>query len=368
VAPVQDLKQERVTDLRLNEEENRVVFKLLTTGPVQYEWRRLLPPDNRYFVDIPNCVYTAKEFSKNFNVGYIKSVNVKQYRDLPDPVVRVSFELHVPCQVKVFPDPDRPLEIRMEVYDKTINPRFAERQGFGITDFPAPGGVVICIDPGHGGGDPGACNSSMGLQEKKLTLDIALRLAKLLKKAGWNVVMTRTTDRDVSFAGSSDARELGDRVKIANETRAHIFVSIHIDANTSSHVNGTTTYYCKADSGELARHIQENLVAANGLRNIGTRNNSFYVIRNTQMPAVLVECAFISNPSDASLLITPSFRQKCANGIFTGLVSYARAKGLGTTVPVDFTTDLEKIEEKKQQLEKEITKSETKGIEGYSER
>jgi len=370
VAPVQDLKQERITDLLVGENKNSILFTVKTTGPVQYEWRRLLPPDNRYFVDIPNAIYTAPPFHKKLDSGYLDGIKVEQYKPLPQPVVRVTFDLHVPSRIELGPNPKYPEEIRIEVFPDTINPRGISRQGFGVTQHVVKGGLVICIDPGHGGGDPGACNRSMGLQEKEITLDISLRLAGMLRKAGWNVVMTRTTDRDVSYAGSSDSRELGDRVQIANQTNSHIFVSIHIDANTSSDANGSTTYYSRDDSQSLANHIQASLVQANGRRDWGVRNRSFFVIRHTKMPAVLVECAFISNPYEASLLATPQFRQQCANGIFNGLMSFARASGIQMQKagPDESSGNAREAEEKRDAIDREINQSNPQGNQNYNER
>lgn len=365
VAPVQGLDQERISDFRVKVKDDRVVFKIVTTGPVQYEWRRLLPPDNRYFVDIPNTIY-GSEFSQDFDVGYIKCIKAVQHRPLPDPVVRVTFELHVPSKIKVSPDPEHPNEIRVEILSETIDPRFVERQGFGVTQY-AASGIVVCIDPGHGGSDPGACHN--GMQEKQLTLDISLKLAKLLRKSGCNVILTRTSDRDVSFAGSSDSRELQSRCNIANHMNADLFISIHIDASTNSYQNGTTVYYHRSNSSLLASYIQNHLVSANGLKNNGTRQASFYVIRHTNMPAVLVECAFISNPSDASRLASSSFRQKCAMGIFNGIVAFARAKKMGTFKEINPNREMIEIaNDKKAALEKKLNESDKKGSSSYSER
>jgi N-acetylmuramoyl-L-alanine amidase len=366
LAPVTGLSQERITDLRVSDKKDSMIFTVITTGPVQYEWRRLLPPDNRFFIDIPNTLYTAADFAKTFNNGYVDNVRVYQYRPLPDPVVRVAFQLNVPSMVSVGPNPKYPQEIQIEIFAQTINPRRIERQGFGVTQQ-ALTGVIICIDPGHGGGDPGACNSSMGLKEKELTLDICLRLAGMLRKAGWNVVMTRVTDRDVSYAGSEDSRELGDRVNVANGVGANLFVSVHINASTSSSANGTSVHYYKSDSYPLACCILDSLVDANGRRCVGVRNDSFYVIRNTNMPAVLVECAFISNSEEAALLSSPAFRQRCANGIYSGLMAYARTRNFPTRGLQDDDT-IKEVQDKKAEVERQIKSSEPVGNTEYKER
>src|SRR5690606_7658617 len=112
----------------------------------------------------------------------------------------------------------------LEIRHKTIEPSMAMLKGYGTTSFPAAGGI-ICIDPGHGGSDPGCISRHYGVTEKEVTLDISLRLARILRSRGWNVVLTRTDDRDVSWAGSSAKEELGARVKIANDMGADVFVS-----------------------------------------------------------------------------------------------------------------------------------------------
>ena len=373
LAPVQGLKLERVTRFKFKEDEDKITFYFTTTGPVQYEWRRLLPPDNRYFIDIPNTLYTREHFEKKFTAGYISGLKVEQLKKKPDPVVRITLNLEVPSVISIEPDPKAPHIIKIEVLAKTLpNPQFVQRQGFGVTSLPVRGGIVICIDPGHGGGDPGACNSSYGLQEKHVTLDIAMRLAAMLRKAGWNVIMTRTTDRDVSFAGSSDARELGDRVNVANSCRAQLFVSIHINASTSSGANGTSTHCIKDIDYPLAQTLQQHLVASNGRRSIGVITDGFYVVRHTVMPAALVECAFISNPTEASLLSGSTFRQQCAEGIYNGLMAYAKQNNLGSPMAPqdeeDYTEENKIVRQKKTAIEKKIEKNEAEADPDFGER
>lgn len=373
LAPVQGLKLERVTRFRFKEEEEKITFYFTTTGPVQYEWRRLLPPDNRYFIDIPNTLYSKELFEKKFSACYITGLKVEQIKKKPEPVVRITLNLEVPSVINIEPDPKAPHIIKIEVLAKTLpNPQVVQRQGFGVTSLPVRGGIVICIDPGHGGGDPGACNSSYGLQEKHITLDISLRLASMLRKAGWNVVMTRTTDRDVSFAGSSDARELGDRVNVANSCRAQLFVSIHINASTGSGAHGTSTHCIKDIDYPLANAIQQHLVAANGRRNIGVITDGFYVARHTTMPAALVECAFISNPTEAALLSGTAFRQQCAEGIFNGLMAYAKQNNLGSPMAPqeeeDFTQENNMVRQKRAAIENKIEKSEGEADPDFGER
>lgn len=183
-------------------------------------------------------------------------------------------------------------------------------------------GKTICIDPGHGGSDSGAVGST-GTKEKDNTLAIALLLRDRLEKNGACIVMTRDTDKDASYPGASADEELGARVDAANEAGADIFISIHNDSFTNSSASGTTTYhYGDAESIRLAGFIQKCLVDEMGTKDRGARFASFYVIRYTDMPAVLVEVAFISNPEEEVLLASVDGRYKAAESIFQGIVKY----------------------------------------------
>jgi N-acetylmuramoyl-L-alanine amidase len=192
---------------------------------------------------------------------------------------------------------------------------------------------VIAIDPGHGGSDPGAIGPNK-LQEKTVTLAVAQRVQALLEKAGAKVLMTRKTDVDVFGPNASAVDELNARTVAANNNKADVFVSIHINAFTNPTVGGTATYYYQKSNYDalLADCIQSNLVSAAGLQDRGTYAAGFYVIKRTQMPAVLTELGFISNPDEEKLLSTPQFQQKMAQGIVQGLDSFfsqaARGGGL----------------------------------------
>jgi N-acetylmuramoyl-L-alanine amidase len=183
-------------------------------------------------------------------------------------------------------------------------------------------GKTICIDPGHGGSDPGALGST-GTKEKDNTLAISLLLRDKLEKNGANVVMSRDSDKDVAYSGASADEELGARVDVANEAGADIFVSIHNDSFANCSASGTTTYhYGDSDSVRLAGFVQKCLVDELGTKDRGSRFASFYVIRYTDMPAILVEVAFISNPEEEVLLASIDGRFKAAETIFQGVVKY----------------------------------------------
>ena len=164
----------------------------------------------------------------------------------------------------------------------------------------------IFVSAGHGGKQPGAVKGS--LLEKNFTLDIANRLAKLLKDAGHTVVQNRTTDVDCLPEQAA---------QMANSSGADFFVEIHLNSFALSSANGCEVYYYKGDSkGEkLANDICKS-IAALGYRNRGAKaNTSLYVVKNTKMTAVLVECCFLSSPEDMSKFDA----DKMAKAIYDGI-------------------------------------------------
>ena len=181
-------------------------------------------------------------------------------------------------------------------------------------------GKVIVIDPGHGGSDTGAIGPNKVL-EKNVTMTISKELRSLLTNGGATVILTRTSDEDVAFAGASDKEELAARVAIANKANADLFVSIHADA-FSGLAGGTTTYTYDAKDDSIAPLVQANLVAQLKLYDRGVQQSDYYVLKNTNMPAILTEAAFISNPKEEKLLTNRSFDKKVAVGIYNGIKQY----------------------------------------------
>lgn len=182
------------------------------------------------------------------------------------------------------------------------------------------GRVVIAVDAGHGGKDPGAIAKSNGLKEKDVNLAVALKLRDLLVSAGYEVVMTRETDVFI---------ELNERARIANSAKVDIFVSVHHNSASDATPTGTAVF-CYPGSQEgtaLAKLIQQELVKSFGWAGVsgkddGTFSRNFAVLRETLMPAALCESAYLSNPEEANLLATDEFRQKEAQGICNGIVRY----------------------------------------------
>lgn len=217
----------------------------------------------------------------------------------------------------------------------------------------------IVIDAGHGGNDPGAIGRT-GLREKDVNLDIAKRLAQLLKSDGASVVLTRSIDRFIP---------LSQRVEIANRSKADLFISIHSNASRVRRLNGFEVYYIswkvddskraltaarnsipdflstnsfynsslnlktivwdmiyadnRAEAIELSRAICRSVDCNLDAEVLGVKNANFEVLRGTQMPAVLIETGFVSNYEEERMLKNSYYRQKIAESISEAIHNYA---------------------------------------------
>jgi N-acetylmuramoyl-L-alanine amidase len=178
-------------------------------------------------------------------------------------------------------------------------------------------GPTIVIDAGHGGFDRGGI-PRQSVAEKTMTLDVALRLRSILEKSGYRVVMTR--DRDVFVP-------LGTRVAIANSYRNGIFVCIHFNSATRSGANGIETYFYSRDSLALASAIHYNLIGNTPTPNRGVRRRGYFVLRKTRVPAVLVECGFLTNPTEARNSQSSGYRQNLAENIARGIRNRSAVAG-----------------------------------------
>lgn len=169
--------------------------------------------------------------------------------------------------------------------------------------------TTVVIDAGHGGHDRGGIPGQR-IAEKDMTLDVAQRLRNVLSASGYRVVMTRDSDVFVP---------LPTRVAIANSYRNAIFVCIHFNATQRRGAGGIETYFYSRTSLPLASAIH-NLVAGGApSSNRGVRRRGYYVLRKTNIPAVLVECGFLTNPTEAAYAQTASYRQKLAEEIAAGI-------------------------------------------------
>ena len=169
--------------------------------------------------------------------------------------------------------------------------------------------VTIVIDAGHGGHDRGGIPGQR-IAEKDMTLDVAQRLRNVLSASGYRVVMTRDSDVFVP---------LPTRVAIANSYRNAIFVCIHFNATKRMGASGIETYFYSRDSLPLASAVHYYVTGGAPSANRGVRRRGYYVLRKTAIPAVLVECGFLTNPTEGAYAQTASYRQKLADEIAAGV-------------------------------------------------
>ncbi len=169
--------------------------------------------------------------------------------------------------------------------------------------------TTVVIDAGHGGHDRGGIPGQR-VAEKEMTLDVARRLKNVLSHNGYRVVMTRDSDVFVPLAT---------RVAIANSYRNGIFVCIHFNATGRRGASGIETYFYDRDSLALASAIHYYVAGGAPSDNRGVRRRGYYVLRKTKIPAVLVECGFLTNPTEAAYAQNASYRQKLAEEIAAGV-------------------------------------------------
>ncbi|WP_159790694.1 N-acetylmuramoyl-L-alanine amidase [Sodalinema gerasimenkoae] len=183
-----------------------------------------------------------------------------------------------------------------------------------LGDIP-DGQIVIVLDPGHGGRDPGAIGIG-GLSEIDIVNPMSHRVRDLLEEQGVRVIMTREDNRTM---------DLQPRVELANRVNANLFVSLHANAISMSRpdVNGIETYYFQTGE-QLARTLHSSLLDATGGPDRGVRTARFYVLRHTQMPAVLLELGFVTGSQDARRLADPEYREVLSQAIARGILQYVR--------------------------------------------
>ena len=184
-------------------------------------------------------------------------------------------------------------------------------------------GKRVVIDPGHGGKFPGAIGPT-GVKEKDVVLAISTILHQDLLELGAEVRMTRTGDTEV-LPGGSLRDDLKARVDIANEWPADLFISVHANANEQPGPNGTETYHSRSASDRsktIAKLIQKSMVEDVKLNDRGVKASDFYVIKNTRMPATLLETGFLSNPAEEQKLADPAVQALFAHAIAKGVGDY----------------------------------------------
>ncbi len=214
----------------------------------------------------------------------------------------------------------RPSSSYSPVNKKPINYRMRNNEVLKLPDVKRNNFYVV-IDPGHGGPDPGAIGIG-GLRETDVVLEVSKLVKKLLSEKGVKVRLTRTNEVDL---------DLPPRVSIANRTNADIFVSIHANASRGKRrdINGLETFYYSGWRGRLlAKQIQKQILKVSpGSPDRGVRQGRYFVIKNTSMPAVLVEIGFLTGRLDSRRLKKTIHRRRMAYAITKGILEYLNKAG-----------------------------------------
>jgi N-acetylmuramoyl-L-alanine amidase len=323
-----------------------------------------LPSPDRVYVDIYQAKLNPTLHGRTFLVenDYLKQVRLAQKAF---STVRVVADLDFKkAYYRVWHLPD-PFRIIIDIYPHQLpaipKPAQPAKSGSSIIRQLGLGIQRVVIDPGHGGKDPG-CIGKSGLMEKKVVLDVATRLKKILEsKANLEVIMTRESD---TFLDPES------RTVIANQKQADLFISIHANANRSSKLSGIESFYLNfsqdpsviataarenatstknisamkeiiekivqnskiVESRELAESIQNSLVKClsheySHVKSLGVKGGPFWVLIGGEMPSILVEISHLSNPTEEARLKTPQYRQRVAQGIYEGIIEYLNSLG-----------------------------------------
>lgn len=186
---------------------------------------------------------------------------------------------------------------------------------------------TVCIDSGHGGNDPGKVGIA-GTKEKEVNLAIALKLKKSLEKQNIRVVMTRTDDRNLADLNATNEKtsDMKNRVEKMDSEQPDAVVSIHQNSYTDSSAKGAQVfYYSESKEGKkLAEILQKSLIQNADPENhrMAKANTSYYILKNTAAPTVIVECGFLSNPEEETLLNTAAYQDKLVEALQNGICEY----------------------------------------------
>lgn len=180
--------------------------------------------------------------------------------------------------------------------------------------------MKVCIDPGHGGRDSGARGSKS--LEKDINLSVALKVAAYLSPV--EVILTRSEDKDLCPDVFNEGTDLRARAKVANDAKADIYLSIHCNSSGDKSSHGTETYSFPGSvkGAQLAKAVHAKVVGSLGLTDRGLKTANFAVLRETAMPAALVELGFINNPIEETVLLNPQTQDRVAKAIADGIKAY----------------------------------------------
>ena len=180
---------------------------------------------------------------------------------------------------------------------------------------------VIIIDAGHGGFDPGAIGGA-NITEKDINLQIALKLQKLLEKSGTTTFLTRADEESV---GDTKREDMKNRKIIRDVENGDLFVSIHLNSFPQESVKGAQTFYANTEESKiLAEYVQKQLkeVVEPENNRVPKQLSTVYLLKNVEIPAIIVECGFLSNDEELKKLQDDKYQEKLAWAIYLGIIDY----------------------------------------------
>ncbi|MEK8127350.1 N-acetylmuramoyl-L-alanine amidase family protein [Paenibacillus filicis] len=279
-------------------EKNELVFKTSRTNKLEPKVFRLSNPE-RLVIDIPGI--------------QLDTPLAEKANGLAEGTLELSNEKIAKIRYSLFSKEDSIVRIVVDLAQKaqfTLVP--GEKAGqFSLRVAPPRSQYLVYIDPGHGGKDSGTVSKQTGRYEKNVVLPLGKKVAALLEKEKQiQVVMTRSDDTFI---------ELEDRVALANNADADLFVSIHANSADKESVRGTETHYYTDQSADFAKTMHTALMKGTGFQDRKVKKSSFHVIRNTTMPSVLLEIGFMSNRAEESQLFQEAFQDQVAASIVSGI-------------------------------------------------
>lgn len=338
-----------ITDLAFAPKANGLLVEIFVTEPLEYEI--YLSEGNWMNITVPGGKVNRRQILQRNDRRYLRDINVEQF----DEAAQVSLRLRRSAQQYNHRLQAHPGRIQISLVDTVVTPVLSDNgPDFGPDDRIDK----IIIDPGHGGKDVGAVGPNR-TKEKKIVLDIAKRLAKLIRKEKvFEAILTREKDEYVS---------LEKRSKIANDANGDVYISIHANASLKKSARGFQVFFLaparndearalaqlenapfmaemnpykahqqddlsfilsdmiqtefQSESADLAGMVDKELrrEAKKDTRARGIDQAAFYVLNGVYMPSVLVEAAFLTNTADEKLLNNKKYRQKVAEAIYAGL-------------------------------------------------
>jgi N-acetylmuramoyl-L-alanine amidase len=302
-----------LTAVQVIPKEREMEVKMILSAPAPYKANQIQDTVSKVYVDLEQTVAALPVGEVWKGLGDVQRVRVGQFADEP-PVTRVVVDMAYLLDYTVKKS-EKPNEV---VIGFALTTPTQQTSAMTLTGDELKDRLIV-VDAGHGGKDPGTSGNN-GSLEKNVTLDIALRLRECLMKRGATVLMTRMSDTYPTLA---------ERASLANRSRAHLFVSVHVNAHSRPNtMSGTMVLYATPQSVPLARNILKCLLEELQRPDKGIRYRpGLYVLRHTAMPSVIAEVAYLDHDEEEALLNDPEFRQRAAAAMARGVVDYVQTYG-----------------------------------------